>query len=142
MSFDRKRSKGRFSGIPHSVQNTEHYARLGSSEVKLLIDLMLQYNGRNNGMMSPCHALLRKQGWAKSSLYRAYSRLEHAGFLVVTRRGLKIRGMATLVAITWNGIDEPIKVSFDEEIKPHPAPLNYWCKPKSTWKHKPKLKEN
>ncbi len=123
------------------MQNTHYYANLGSAEVKLLIDLMLQYNGRNNGMMSPCYSLLKKQGWAKSSLYRAYSKLEHKGFIVVTRRGFKIRGMPTLVAITWNGINEPKNCTFDENIKPHPAPLNYWCKLKSVWKHKPTLKQ-
>jgi len=99
-------------------------------------------NGRNNGMMSPCYALMKKRGWAKSSLYRAYSKLEHAGFIIVTRRGFKIRGMATLVAVTWYGIHEPVKGSFDERIIPHTVPLNYWCKPQSEWKHKPTLKKN
>lgn len=142
MSKDRKRNTGRFTGVPHSVHGSEYYAKLGAPEVKLLLDLLFQFNGKNNGMMSPCYALMKKRGWAKSSLYRAYSKLEHAGFIIVTRRGFKIRGMATLIAVTWNGIDEPKKCIFDERINPHPVPLNYWCKPQSTWKHKPKLKKN
>ena len=141
-SVDRQKKKERFIGIPHRIGLSEQWCKLKSPEVKLMIDLLTQYNGRNNGNLSPCYALMKKRGWAKSSLYRAYSKLEHSGFIVVTRRGFKIRGMATLIAVTWNGIDEPTKGVFDEEIKPHPVPLNYWCKPQTSWKHQPKLKKN
>jgi hypothetical protein len=42
--------------------------------------------------------------------------------------------MATLVAITWNGIDDPPKgVRYDEGVKPSPVPLGYWCKHPDTW---------
>ncbi|SFF97894.1 hypothetical protein [Neptunomonas qingdaonensis] len=138
-SRDRKSTK-RFAGIPFSVLQSQQGASLKAAEVKLLIDLLFQFNGHNNGVLSPCLTLMKKRGWASSSLYRAFRSLEDKGFLVVTRQGWKVRGRPTLVAITWNGIDEPKGLEYDKDIKPNPVPLAYWCKDKSTWKHKPKEK--
>lgn len=136
-----KRKKGgRFIGIPYHVANSGSFGSLRAPEVKLLIDLLTQYHGKNNGCLSPCHALLKKRGWASSSLYRTFTSLVHNGFLVVTRQGWKVRGKATLVAITWNGIDEAIKCEYDDGIIPSPIPLSYWSKDKSTWKHHPTSK--
>ena len=137
-----KRQKGRFIGIPYKVANTDIFAKLSAPENKLLLDLLLQYNGGNNGMLSPCYTLMEKRGWAKSSLHRAFNKLQHAGFLVVTRQGWKRRGKPTLVAITWLGIDNSKSdIDFDEGITPSNTPLGYWCIAKKSWKHKPKVKE-
>jgi len=135
-----KKSKGRFIGIPYQVAIGSQFAALKAPEVKLLVDILTQYNGNNNGRLSTCHTLLKKRGWAKSSLYRAYSNLVHAGFLVVTRQGWKQRGRPTLVAITWNGIDESGDIEYDDGIDPSPVSLRYWEKDKSSWKHQPKIK--
>jgi hypothetical protein len=140
-SIDRKKQKVRFIGIPYHVATSEQFARLRSPDVKLLIDLLTQYNGKNNGMLSTCHALMCKRGWAKSSLYRAYASLVHAGFIVVTRQGFKIRGFPTLIAITWNGIDDPIKCKFDINVKISPVPLSYWKVDKSKWIIEPNIKK-
>ncbi len=138
--YKRKTKRGRFAGIPFSVLKTEYYAALKGAEVKLLVDLLMQYNGNNNGNLSPCHTLLKRQGWARSSLYRAYTALVYSGFLVVTRQGWKQRGKPTLVAITWAGIDEPNNCDYDDGIIPSSTPLAYWRKDKSYWKHTPTLK--
>ncbi|MFC6671822.1 hypothetical protein [Marinobacterium aestuariivivens] len=123
------KKRERFIGIPYRVAQSSQFASLKAAEVKLLIDMLTQYTGSNNGSLSPCHSLMRKRGWAKSSLHRAFSALLSKGFLVVTRQGWKVRGRATLVAITWNGIDEPRNgIMFDEGIKPSPVPLALWCK--------------
>jgi hypothetical protein len=85
---------------------------------------------------------MKERTWAKSSLYRAFSNLQHAGFIVVTRQGTKIRGMATLVAVTWIGIDEPRSgIEYDGGIDSSHRPLNYWCKAKPNWKHQPRIKK-
>ncbi len=133
----------RFVGIPYSVINSEPYVRkLRAPEVKLLQDIWMQFNGKNNGMLSACHTLMEKRGWAKSSLHRAFCNLLHSGFIVVTRQGWRQRGRPTLVAATWEGIDEPYnKVDYDEGIIPSNTSLGYWYKEKSTWKHKPKVKD-
>lgn len=135
-----KQAKERFIGIPYRVANSAPFAALKGPEVKLLIDLLTQYNGRNNGSLSPTISLMGKRNWAESSLYRAFKKLEHAGFLLVTRQGWKVRGKATMVAITWNGIDEPTGFSYDEGIKVSAVPLGYWCKAQSHWEHKPRSK--
>lgn len=132
----------RFVGIPYSVVNSPQWAKLKSPEVKLLMDLLLQYHGKNNGCLSPCYSLMKKRGWAKSSLYRSYSKLVHLGFIVVTRQGWKVRGAPTLVAVTWYGIHTPKKCMYDEGIIENPVPLNYWRKPQSEWKHQPTIKRN
>lgn len=139
-SNDRKKKKERFVGIPYYVVISEPWARLKAPEVKLLVDLLMQYSGRNNGMLSPSYTLMKERGWAKSSLYRAYVALVYHGFIVVTREGWKQRGCPTLVAITFYGIDESKKLEYDKEIKPNPVPLAYWKKSQSNWKHQPKLK--
>ncbi|WP_415911634.1 hypothetical protein [Neptuniibacter sp. QD37_11] len=129
------KKKGRFVGIPYHVAKSLPFAQLKAAEVKLLVDLLCQCNGRNNGCLSACHALMKERGWASSSLHRAFSGLISKGFLVVTRQGWKQRGRPTLVAITWNGIDEPVKgVQYDDGISPGNIPLGYWCKSPSSWK--------
>jgi len=126
----RRKAKGRFAGIPFAVIRTKQYAALSGSEVKLLIDLLEQYNGSNNGKLSPTISLMEKRGWAKATLWRAKTGLIKKGFLVVTRQGWKRRGKPTLVAITWNAIDET-DIVYDEGVGPCARPLNYWCKAKS-----------
>lgn len=136
-----KKQKGRFVGIPYDVATSVPFMALRAPEMKLLFDLMVQYNGSNNGCLSCCHTLMKKRGWAKSSLFRAFSNLQHTGFVVVTRQGAKIRGMATLVAVSWNAIHEPRRgVEYDGGIVPCNTPLNYWCKDKGSWKHQPRTK--
>lgn len=139
-SINRKKKKARFIGIPYNVGISEQFANLRPPAVKLLIDLLTQYTGSNNGMLSPCYTLLAKRNWAKSSLYRAYASLVHSGFIVVTRQGWKVRGRPTLVAITWNGIDEPKNCNFDDGVTISPVPLSYWRMDKTTWLIEPTIK--
>ena len=142
MSFkDLKLSKGRFVGIPYDMVNTKEWLDLSAHEVKLLFDLMTQYVGNNNGVLSPCHTLMRERNWAKTTLFYTFNALVHKGFLVVTRQGRKTRGVPTLVAVTFKGIDEPRRgVEYDGGIVPHHTPLNQWCKAQASWKHKPRTK--
>jgi hypothetical protein len=98
------------------------------------MELLLQYRGFNNGNLTTAESVLSKRGWAAGSIYNASTGLQRKGWIVVTRQGYKVRGMATLVAITWNGIDDPPKgVRYDEGVKPSPVPLGYWCKHPDTW---------
>lgn len=126
-----EKSKGRFIGIPYHVAKSEYFGNLNFRETKLIMDLLIQYNGYNNGSMSPCFALMNKRGWNSSStLHRAFNGLKEKGFLIVTRQGVKKKGFATLVAITWLGIDEPQndQIVYDTGIKVSHKPLAYWCK--------------
>jgi hypothetical protein len=135
MAGRNRKGSGRFVGIPYHVATSPQFATLAPREVKLLVDLLCQRNGKNNGALSPTSALMDQRGWSgkKSSLYRAKEGLIAKGFIVVTRQGWKQRGKPTLVAVSWDGIDESTKVQYDEGIKPSPVPLNYWCKDPRMW---------
>lgn len=136
MSSKHFKSLGRFIRLPVDMLNSDAYRSLGAQEVKLLQDLMIQFYGDNNGCLSPCHSLMKERGWAKGSLYRAFSKLVHAGFLVVTRQGMKVRGKPTLVAVTWLPINEPRRaIVYDEGIRPDKIPLGNWYKPEHLWKN-------
>ncbi|MET4161960.1 hypothetical protein ABIE61_001809 [Marinobacterium sp. MBR-111] len=131
---ERRKKKSTFLGIPRHVAQSEQFTKLLGNELRLLMELLLQYRGFNNGNLTTAESVLSKRGWAAGSIYNASTGLQRKGWIVVTRQGYKVRGMATLVAITWNGIDDPPKgVRYDEGVKPSPVPLGYWCKHPDTW---------
>lgn len=142
MARQRNQRKGRFVGIPYHVAIAPQFAALAPGELKLLIDLLCQRNGKNNGALSPTYELMKNRGWQgkKGSLYRAKDGLIEKGIIVVTRQGWKQRGRPTLVAVTWDGIDECAHIEYDEGIKPSAVPLNYWCKDPRLWRDKKPLK--
>jgi hypothetical protein len=140
MAKPMKRAKGRFVGIPFSVLNSERGKSLTAIESKLLLDLGLQYNGNNNGRLSPTYSLMKERNWSSTgTLYKARQGLEHKGFIVTTKIGKKIKGDCTLVAFTWNGIDESDKWPYREGVKASPVPLNYFQKEKSEWTIEPAI---
>jgi hypothetical protein len=141
MAAAKKRKKGRFVGIPYHVVNTPQFSSLSAKANKLLIDLLVQYTGSNNGALSACFTLMKPRGWKSSStVYKAKKELLDKGFIVVTKTGMKVRGHPTLLAITWNAIDECPKVIFDEHVKPSVVPLSYWSTAREGLQKPPELK--
>ena len=134
------RNQGRFIAIPFHVLKSERGKSLTGLEMRLLNHLLLQYNGNNNGNLSPTYSLMKDLGWSSSSLYRARQGLEHKGFIVVTRQGHKVKGDCTLVAVTWQGIDDPLKRGYGHHIKVTPVPLNFFQLPMSSWTIQPVCK--
>lgn len=122
------RSKhGRFVGLPFTVLESVQGKNLSHYEKAFLVDLLTQYTGSNNGMLSPCHSLMKQYGWSTGSLFRTKDSLIKKDFIVVTREGKKLRGFPTLVAVTWLAIDEPRKnIEYDSCIKVSGSPLNTW----------------
>lgn len=141
MARAKEKPKERFVGIPYRVANSAQFAALSAHDVKLLVDLLVQYSGYNNGALSPTHSLMKKRGWAKSSLYRAFVSCEEKGFVVVTRKGWKQRGKPTLVALTWLGIHEVRGIEYDEGVEPSDKPLGYWCMDSRLWRHQPTMRK-
>ncbi len=141
----KKRSGGQFISIPHHVLKSEKGKSLTGPEFRLLAHLLLQYNGRNNGRnngnLSPTFSLMKNFGWTSTgTLYKARQGLEHKGFIVVTKQGKKIKGDCTLVAITWNGIDDSLKWVYEDYVKVSPVPLNYFQLPRDNWSIQPASK--
>lgn len=100
-----RKESGTFSLIPHAVQDSPNWQACGGTAIKLLCDLVRQYNGRNNGDLCASIGLLRSRGWNSPDTLRwAIRELRHYGLLTLTRQG----GLncASLYAVTWLAIDE------------------------------------
>ena len=92
MAHTRSSMKGRTDSgwhyqVPHSVADTVAYCSLSAHAQKLWHDLLLQYNGSNNGHIAAILTQLAKRGWTNGTLYRALDELQIKGFIVKTRKG-------------------------------------------------------
>jgi len=110
MARNRLRAKGRrefgpYVAMPKAILESEEYAALTAFEVKLLVDIYAQYNGRNNGDLHCAWTLMRKRGWnSQDTLNRALRGLMERDWIMRTRQGGKHR--CSLFAVTWLPIDE------------------------------------
>ena len=98
--------KSGYSAIPHCVQDHPAFQALSFSAKALLLEVLRQHNGRNNGHYQLVTDYLEKRGWKSSStIQKAKKALLTAEFIVQTKQG----GLGTgpcLFAVTWYGIDE------------------------------------
>ncbi len=107
---DRKKMKGRqesapFVALPVHILESEQYSRLSAHGVKLLIDLLSQFKGNNNGDLCAAWGLMQTRGWRSSgTLHRALKELLDTEFIQTTRQGG--RHKASLYAVTWKPIDD------------------------------------
>ena len=105
-----RRNKGRmmtdsFVRIPHHVVNHENFRTLSCRATKLLIDLLAQYRGYNNGDLCAPLSLMRERGWNSSDqLHKAKNELIEKDVIIVTRQGGLNK--CSLYAVTWFLIDE------------------------------------
>ena len=106
----RRRNKGRqttpsFVMFPHHVLRHEVLSKLSPRASKLVIDLMAQYQGDNNGDLSAPLSQMRARGWNSSDqLNKAKKELINEDVIWVTRQGG--RNLASLYALTWFPINE------------------------------------
>ena len=120
-----RREGGRFAQFPAHVFQSSEYAELSAQAVKLLVDIFMQYNGKNNGDFCTAWSVMSKCGWkSRDTLCKALKELQRAGFILKTRQGGK--GSPSLYAVTWRGIND-CKGKLD--IPPQTAPPNTWHKP-------------
>ncbi len=100
-----KREGGGFAPLPYVVLRSHSYSRLSPHAVKLLFDLLAQYNGGNNGDLSPAWTLMQPRGWrSRETLNKALKELLAGGWLELTRQGG--RHKASLYAVTFYAIDD------------------------------------
>ena len=87
------------------VYKSENYAKLNSNSVKLMFDLWMQFDGKNNGALDAAMSILKPYGWNNNkTLARSIAQLIKYGFIERTRK-YTIRDPA-LYAFTWWKIDE------------------------------------
>jgi hypothetical protein len=121
----RWRHTGRKSGpsfiqIPHFVLESPQWGRMDALAVKLLMELVRQYKGNNNGDLSATTEMLkgRSSSWAsKDTLPKKLRWLEDHGWIVRTRQGGRHIG-CNLYAVTFWPIDACNKHTAAPERKP------------------------
>jgi hypothetical protein len=97
--------KGGYVQIPHCVFRSYGFANLSAYASKLLLDLLSQYNGSNNGDFHATFSLMTNRGWkSKGTLNRAIKELVDSGFVELSRQGG--RNKCNLFAVTFYAIDE------------------------------------
>ena len=107
--FDREGKKERYAGFPHVVLESQSYIALPARANKLLLDVVYQYNGRNNGDLTVAWGFMEKRGWSsKDTLSKAVQDLVEAGLIMKTRTGrfMNPGARCDLYAVTWRAIDE------------------------------------
>ena len=127
MNRQRKRFKGRqsssqFVALPTHMLKSEQWKSLTPFEVKLLIDLAAQYNGRNNGDLCATWKIMSRHGWnSPATLHKAIRGLIKKGFIELTRQGGK--HCPSLYGLSFRGIDECMGKL---DVAANPVPSNLW----------------
>ena len=104
-----RKETGRFAQLPHVVLNSADYISLSYKSKALLVDLVYQYNGKNNGDLTAALGFLKKRGWVRSAtLSSAANELLEANLIIKTREGRfqNPHSRCALYAITWQPINE------------------------------------
>ena len=120
--------------LPSPVFDTKEYAALRPGEVKLLLDLLMQFNGANNGDLVATWDTMSRRGWrSQRQMQERLHGLLRQGWVVVTRAGG--RNLPSLYALTWLAIDacdgkeDP---SFAESVRSR-RPLDWWRTERGGW---------
>jgi hypothetical protein len=112
-----KRDGVLFASLPLIVPESEQYAALTAPAVKLLVDLMGQYSGNNNGDLCAAWTVMEQRGWrSRDTLANALKELLGSGFVVKTRQGG--RHAASLYGITFWALDPNPKLDMLEDDFP------------------------
>jgi len=99
----------RWAGIPHDVMESADFLRLSFRARALLLDIVYQYNGSNNGDLTAAFGFMRKRGWrSKETLSAAVSDLLEADLIRKSRDGVfqNPGAKCNLYALTWHRVDE------------------------------------
>jgi hypothetical protein len=95
----------RFAGLPHDVIDSAAYLALSKVERALLVEMVRQYNGKNNGQLRCNVRKLVVRGFSSAgTLHRAKKMLIAAGFIYETCAGGR-PAKASWYALTWRPLD-------------------------------------
>lgn len=114
MARNRFKAKGRaeagtFALIPHAVMDCKDFRSLSGRAMLILLCLVRQYRGKNNGDLSAEFSRVKEWGiGSKSTLAKALNELQERNLVIRTREGQFTNpgGRCALYALTWQPIDE------------------------------------
>ena len=102
-----------FVGIVRSVFDSPAFIALSPHATNLLLELVSQYQGDNNGNLTVAWTIVSNRGWrSRTTLWRCKDELIQAGFVFVTRKG-HFPSTCELLALTWFPLD--VSPKFDPE---------------------------
>lgn len=117
-----RRESGGFAAIPHCILESPVFTGLSAHAVKLLMDLVAQFKGFNNGDLCMAWSLMEKRGWkSRDTLNKARKELLDVELILVSRHGDRKR--PHLYALTFFAIDE---CSGKLDVKPTDRPYSTW----------------
>lgn len=104
-------------------------AALSGRAVKLLVELELQYDGKNNGDLTITRAKMRPRGFVSADqLSKARDELINAGWILVARQGG--RHIPTLYAFSYRAVD---RCNGKLDVSPGP-PTHLWKPDQAQWR--------
>lgn len=122
------KSKGRggksppFAMVPHHIIDSPNYRKLTCKAKALLVDVLRDYNRRNNGDLAITFSMMQERGWASDETLRdAREELIHFGFLKKSRQGG--RNHCNLFALTFFPVDE---CGGKHDLQESSNPTNEW----------------
>jgi hypothetical protein len=101
-----KRDGQQFVALPTVVLESPGYRAASHVARALLVDIAMQYTGRNNGRLVACAKYLQPLGWrSNDTIVRARRELLELGLLEETRKGAR-PNRAAWYALAWMALDE------------------------------------
>ncbi|MES2367273.1 MAG: hypothetical protein V4563_15455 [Pseudomonadota bacterium] len=95
---------GTFGALPHNMQDSVAFTGASYPAKSLLLELVRQLNGRNNGHLQLSTQWLATRGWkSRDVILRARRQLVERGLIVQTKQG-GLNGGASQYAVTWLAI--------------------------------------
>lgn len=120
---------GRFAALPHAYFLTPEFAALSGRAVKLLVELELQHDGKNNGDLHITRTAMRGRGFTSTDqLTKARDELVSTGWVLVTRQGG--RHTPSLYALSYRGVD---RCEGKLDVAAGPA-LHLWRTDQAQWR--------
>jgi hypothetical protein len=113
--------------LPKVLIQSPNYRALSFVARVVLVEMLAQYNGKNNGDLSATRVMAKEWGiGSDNTLRQALRDLEVSGWIVQTRSSLfsKHGSRCALYAVSWKPIDECPGKSLDvEETRVPPRPI-------------------
>jgi hypothetical protein len=109
--------------LPNIVIRSRQFADLSAHATKLLVDLLAQYNGSNNGDLCATWSVMQERAWkSRDTLAKALKELLDTGFVTQTRQGG--RHAPSLYAVTFYALDANSKL----DVGPDSYPRGAWAR--------------